>query len=216
MYTSDQGIFAQNFWLKIHFLYTSDHDYSDLFVRNAVGRKVSNPSITVYIYAFLSHDSYRVREIKYLKFGPKVDVHFCLTPLPPMSACVCFCLTLSTPFMRTSFMDDPLHISYLRFFSSSFFHRTSFFTIPSINLLQPPLLHSLSLSLSLSLSFSHSFLLLSLSFSFSVFLLHSFFLSRSLLLAFTLFPIFSLTHILFPIVIMYNLIRLNRILTNSM
>ena len=127
----------------------------------------------MYIYAFLSHDSYRVREIKYLKFGPKVDVHFCLTPLPPMSACVRFCLTPSPPFMQTSFMDDPLHISYLRFFSS-FFHRTSFFTTPSINLLQPPLLHSLSLS------FSHFFLLLSLSFSFFVFLLHSFFLSFSL------------------------------------
>ena len=48
LYTSEKGIFAQNFWLKIHFLYTSDHDYSDLLVRNAVGRKVGNPSITVY------------------------------------------------------------------------------------------------------------------------------------------------------------------------
>ena len=39
LYTFDQGIFAQNFWLKTHFfiLYTSDHDYSDLLVRNAVG-----------------------------------------------------------------------------------------------------------------------------------------------------------------------------------
>ena len=77
----------------MHFLYTSDHDYSDLLVRNAVGRKVGNPSIAVYIYAFLSHDSYLVREIKYLKFELNVDVHFCLTPLPP--------------FLRTSFMDDP-------------------------------------------------------------------------------------------------------------
>ena len=136
----------------------------------------------MYIYAFLSHDSYRVREIKYLKFGPKVDVHFCLTPLPPMSACIRFCLTPSPPFRRTSFMDDPLHISYLRFFLSSFFHRTSFFTTPSINLLQPPLLHSLSLSRSLILSsYSHSH---SLSLSFSYTLSFSLVLSDSLSLSF--------------------------------
>ena len=68
--------FRPKFLVKKQFLYTSDHDYSDLLVR-----KVGNPSITVYIYAFLSHNSYRVREIKYLKFKPNVDVHFCLTPL---------------------------------------------------------------------------------------------------------------------------------------
>ena len=75
--------------------------YSDLLVRNAVGKKVGNPSITVYIniYAFLSRDSYCVREIKYLKFEPNVDVHFCLIPLPP--------------FLRTSFMDVPLDLETL-------------------------------------------------------------------------------------------------------
>ena len=88
LYTSDQGIFAQNCWSKINFLYTSDHNCSDFLVRNAVVknvvvRKVGNPSITVYIYAFLSHDSNRVREIKYWKFESNMDVHFCLTPLPP-------------------------------------------------------------------------------------------------------------------------------------
>ena len=30
--------FAQNWLSKVHFLYTSDHDCSDLLVRNAVGR----------------------------------------------------------------------------------------------------------------------------------------------------------------------------------
>ena len=52
----------------------------------------------MYIYAFLSHDSYRVREIKYLKFEPNVDA-------PPPN--VRFCLTPLSPFLRTSFMDDP-------------------------------------------------------------------------------------------------------------
>ena len=39
-----------------------------------------------------------------------VDVHPCLTPLPPMSARVQFSLTRPPPSLRTSFMDDLLNV----------------------------------------------------------------------------------------------------------
>ena len=160
----------------MHFLCTSDHDCSDLLVRNAVGRKVGNPSITVYIYAFLSHDSYHVREIKYWKFESNMDVHFCLTPLPPCPHVSASAWPPSPHCCRrllwmTSYLLYVLEHRHKRTFILTFNsytstkhrqytqrHALSFARVPFLSclFLSLPTSFCLSVSLSLCLSFSHT------------------------------------------------------------